>query len=332
MRISFKSFIGQAKNSTSKLNNTIDTTLAESHVACFVAQEKHILLFSQLRNYAQSSISIPVEIVDAKQAGYESIKLFLQTTFLGMKKIYFFHGIDDLNSSQKKDLLSYFSQYNGPNQLYFFTSSDVDSAMSKKLLIVDVPQTINQELFSELISWYKIEYNARAKQFVAQLFENRTAIPADMACLLINYLQVLGGNSKDFFTQWLDLIVPPDQSLFVLSQYFFKKNKKAFFEQWLAVKDAYAPPFWVSFWSEQLWRASMFIALNQKQQRSQARAISFRLPFSFINYDWKKYTAVDLIKAHDFIYTIDYRIKNSSGDSSFDLFYSQFFLDGFSGQ
>ena len=348
MDISFKDFIVQIKNSggssryesrVSPAGSTdkstfhmINNSSASSMVTCFIGHENYLLFLSQLRHNFKFNLGLPVEIVDLKKADIDFVMLSAQTTFLGIKKIYFIFGIDDLDNEKKTALLLFFSHYQGPNQIYFFTTPDFDQLSVNKCIKVTIPKAVNRELFCELVAWYAIDWSARIEQFVTQLFESNCTLSVDMACLLINYMRVIGGNTKDFFNEWLGTIVPSEQSLFILSQHFFKKNKKAFFEQWRNIKDLYEGPFWVSFWSEQLWRAAMFIALNQNQQRAQARVISFRLPFSFTTYDWKNYQAIDLMNAHDFIYSIDYRIKNGGGDYMFDLFYSQFFLNGFASQ
>jgi hypothetical protein len=124
-------------------------------------------------------------------------------------------------------------------------------------------------------------------------------------------------------------VVAPAQSMFNLSTYLFQKNGDKFFELWKRIAESYSAPFWVAFWSEQLWRASMFVTLNKQRKYNDARKIAFRLPFSFINRDWHNYSADELAAAHDFIYRLDGRLKNGGSDIGLDLFYAQFLSNQF---
>ena len=63
--------------------------------------------------------------------------------------------------------------------------------------------------------------------------------------------------------------------------------------------------------------------------RGQAKTMAFRLPFSFIQTDWKKYAPAELRAAHDFVYGMDHQLKNGGDAFCFDLFYSKFFSGQF---
>jgi hypothetical protein len=116
----------------------------------------------------------------------------------------------------------------------------------------------------------------------------------------------------------------PELSLFTLSQYFFARDGMRFFKQWSILKDQYAAPFWISFWSEQLWRASSFIELSEQHNFAEAKRISFKLPFSFIQRDWKNVTVQELKRAHDVLYHCDCAIKNGGDPNVLELFYTDY--------
>ena len=59
-----------------------------------------------------------------------------------------------------------------------------------------------------------------------------------------------------------------------------------------------------------------------------AKQISFRLPFTFVQKDWRSYSIRELKNAHQFIYTLDYDFKHGS-TMAFDLFFSKFFSNQF---
>src|SRR5271156_4738257 len=114
MQLSFKNFITQANRAPIAGDDyavsVVHTAMGTNAVTCFVAQQDCALFFSQLRHYCKFSLSLPVEFVDVKKAGVEAVKLFTQTTFLGMCKTYFIFAIDELIIEEKSALLLFFSQ------------------------------------------------------------------------------------------------------------------------------------------------------------------------------------------------------------------------------
>ena len=112
-------------------------------------------------------------------------------------------------------------------------------------------------------------------------------------------------------TPVLDRIVAPDYSLFMLSTFFFGKKKKSFFALWLGVKDLYPEAFWTSYWSEQIFRAYGYSQYAKRQDFTKAKKIGYRLPFSFIQKDWRSVEQSALVKAHQSIYSADWHAKNS---------------------
>ena len=83
----------------------------------------------------------------------------------------------------------------------------------------------------------------------------------DDIILLAHYGMFLGCKTKEFIESWLLKIVPQESSLFILAQNFFAKKKQIFLKQMSGFLKMYPSLFWVSFWSDQLWRASMYVFL-----------------------------------------------------------------------
>jgi hypothetical protein len=117
--------------------------------------------------------------------------------------------------------------------------------------------------------------------------------------------------------------VTPQASLFALSDAIFQKNKKLALPLWHSVRDTFSIQFWLSFWSEQTWRAYWYIILMRAGRVSDAKKIAYRLPYSFIQKVWRQYDPNALIKAHAFLYDIDSASKNGQlpeGSTILDLF------------
>jgi hypothetical protein len=140
---------------------------------------------------------------------------------------------------------------------------------------------------------------------------------------------VLGKNVDDFFAQWMTHLSEPTSSLFVLSQYFFGKKNRSFFRQWAQFAEFYLPPFWATFWADQVWRAYVFCDLMKKKKYAEAKKAQYKLPFSFINRDWSSYSLAELRNAHHFLSTLDFQLKNGFSEIGLEHFYAQFFDNKF---
>ena len=151
----------------------------------------------------------------------------------------------------------------------------------------------------------------------------------DSACLLAHYEVVVGKGVADFFSQWGLQIMEPASSLFTLSQHLFGKKRSPFFRQWAAIAPLYMPAFWASFWADQIWRAYIFCDLMKKQKYTESKKAQYKLPFSFINRDWKSYSATELRNAHQLLSTMDFQLKNGGSEIGLEHFYGKFFDNKF---
>jgi hypothetical protein len=64
--------------------------------------------------------------------------------------------------------------------------------------------------------------------------------------------------------------------------------------------------------------------MHQKQFVN-AKKMSYRLPYSFINKDWQRVQIDELVECYEFLYQIDYAIKTGSTFCSLDLFFAHYF-------
>jgi hypothetical protein len=237
-----------------------------------------------------------------------------------MSSVYWLGDIQRYDQATREKLTAYIESYQGPNMLIVYMPSHAERASSKKMVQVELPTLINKKQIQELCALFG---NGRVRT-VPDLGMYEKQLTLDRVCLLIQYLSVVGSGVRDFNEQWLGYVIVPELSLFTLSQYFFARDGMRFFKQWAVLKDQYAAPFWISFWSEQLWRASSFIELSQQHNFAEAKRISFKLPFSFIQRDWKNVTAQELKRAHDVLYHCDYAIKNGGDPNMLELFYTDY--------
>ncbi|MCX5921964.1 MAG: hypothetical protein NTX86_01420 [Candidatus Dependentiae bacterium] len=296
-------------------------------VVCFQGNQNYpLLFFSLLCTRLKTFEDRTIEIIDLAEEDSARVQSKLQTSFLGLKVFYWFKNISDLDEKKRKFWLGYFQSYAGPHTLAFFVLDQTTLFSHKDHCAITMPDTIDQTAAVQVFSFFtQGSATVPWAPMTARLFKKHEAIPLDTACLLMHYMRLVGSNPDLFLTQWLDKILTPERSLFTLSTYFFAKKSQPFFQQWATISHDYPDVFWTSYWSEQLWRASYFITLMESKQLAEAKKVGARLPFSFIQRDWKLHTPAQLRAAHHALYTIDCAVKNGGSSGALDLLYSKFF-------
>ncbi len=294
------------------------------HSVCFTASEYPALFFVRLWQHIkdQKKVIQPFLVEGLEWAQIESR---LMMSFLGQVETLWLGNISLLDVSIKKKLIVFLEQYQGPHTvLYFIQLSDLSK---KQNGTIDLTFPLNNEdqdfLFTRLFSISKDQF---AQSIDSAVYKKLTL---DQVCLLAHYIKCLGSGFKLFVEQWFSKIIRPEESLFTLAQYFFGKRKNEFFKVWFLIKDDYAGPFWTTFWSEQLWRAYHVVKFRKENNFAQSKQMEFRLPFSFLQKDWKNFSVQELLNTHDAMYRLDYGFKNSASENGIELFYHQFMQDKF---
>ncbi len=262
--------------------------------------------------------------LDSETHKLADIKAQLETSFLGNRMVYWVKNTHALDAATKKSWLSYTKTYHGPHcMLYFRQDAGTNKAENERMLAVELPEFIDANLYCLLYGHF---YPAAQidTAFVAKLFGHSQKISLDQACMLMGYQTVVGRKSDSFFSQWLSKLVVPEKSLFTLSQYLFAQQPKLFLQQWKALKNDFPDEFWVAYWSEQIWQATLFVSRARSQGFDAAKKGAFRLPFSFINKDWRKYSPESLTQEHQYLTKLDYNLKNSAGTHGLELWYHKF--------
>lgn len=283
------------------------------------------ILFLALLLSACTNIHRHVTTVDMCHEDSASLVPDFESSFLGGHTIYWLKNSSSMTAKQQKWWATYLATYTGPNLLICFLSKDV--LLSGHVIEHhEIPALVDKKSFIMLYSLlYEQALSTSQQQYIDRIFILHETVSLESACLLIRYLSVVGSHNQEFLQEWLPKLVVTDTSLFVLSQHFFAKDAAKFFSCWSAVHMSYAPAFWIAFWSEQLWRASLFVMLNKSGKPVEARKAAYRLPFSFIQRDYKKYTLNSLQEAHTQLYLLDNALKNGGGELAFELFYANFF-------
>lgn len=304
------------------------SSVALNHpVIAFYGSEYPLLLMSKIVKIIANSHPRMLVSLNMQEQESSAINAQLQTTFLGQNSSFWLaDSLGQISRPKQQEWLSYLQHYKGPNTVLLFVTGEPPRTIPTSWQLITIPDSLSRELILAIVKLHQTTRGVKIDdQFVRQLLAMGQQLTLDQLCLLLQYSSITVGGSKEFFNDWVPHLVTPEQSLFTLSQHLFARKTSAFFTQWSRIKDNYMAPFWISFWSDQLWRAAYFIEYSKEGNAVEAKKMSYKLPFSFIQRDWKLHSVQELRIAHELLYDLDGKSKNG-GDAVFlEYFYVSFF-------
>lgn len=306
-----------------KLQTFFDNpTAIQKPLICLLKQSPSILFSKILVQYYAQLHKKTIDYMPITPAAMPTIMASLQSTFLGETKWYLLGSDEALSKKQQDNWKQFLSSYTGPHTIFFYTNN-LPQKPPTSWEIIELPEGANNALFFKLAQVMGV----RNVFFKEALFKRTDTVPLDTAVLLVQYSMLLGNGWRSFAESWLPEIVIVEKSLFSLSEALFMQSGKKFYRAWKEILDHYAPQFWIRFWSEQMWRAYWYTHFQQKGKRLEAKKMSYRLPFSFLNRYWRNHSLETFAQAHALLYEIDYHMKNGGTELSFDLFFSLILAD-----
>lgn len=301
-------------------------TLADTSQSIgFTIEQTYPLLFFSL--FFKKSRSDQIIYLDVAEQQEESIKARLESTFLGSVSTYRLGGLHELSKPALQQWLQYITAYQGPNKIIFVVPQDIAEPYKKQassILFVDIPLHLNKASFTSLFSRFVHNPSLTEKRYIEQLYARTDKIPLETACLLLYYVPVIGSDAQEFFAKWVDKLLVPEASLFLLSGHLLAGQTTQFLKMWSSMKDQYPEQFWLSYWSEQIWRALFYCRAMQERDIAGAKKIGYRLPFSFLQKDYRTCDIKLLQAAHSQLYDLDVRLKNGAGLLGLDLFFLRY--------
>ncbi len=268
------------------------------------------------QSYIRSFLSLT--ILDVYNQPFESLKGLCETSFLGMQAFYWFKDFHLLDAHSKRKWLEYLKQYKGPHTIFLF-----DTGNPVLETLYTLPEFVSKDLYKELCMFFFPEIPLE-KEFLLKLFEKKEKLSLEEAIIVMNYQMAVGKKVDAFFHDWFSKIFVPEHSLFTLSQHLFAQQSKDFFSLWSHCSSEYPLEFWTAYWSEQVWQGALFVLRVQQEGIVVAKKYAQRLPFSFINKDWKKHTYKKLVDAHHALYMLDHTVKNGGADYGLEVWYYTF--------
>ncbi|MGA9530974.1 MAG: hypothetical protein WBQ73_03750 [Candidatus Babeliales bacterium] len=237
------------------------------------------------------------------------------TSLLPQQPVFWLSDSFPKEARSKKEMVKIMTQYRGGGIIVGYLPIKQLSCISDGLAVT-LPTKITPSLLALLaMVMGDTSYTTHDVCIVNAYDYLRTKkkVPIDRLCIILWYYLIAGKNSIHS-TQYVERIMGVEHTLFTLSAHMFKREIKQFFDCWNSLYAQYSAPFWVSFWSEQLWRAACYVLLKQKGNHEEAKKVTYFLPFSFINYDWRKCDPAQCMVLHDYLYSLETRIKNGTGE------------------
>lgn len=261
-------------------------------------------------------------VIDASAQEIGQIQLRLSTSFLGQSCLFWFGDTSMLPLKTSAALMKFLANYQGEHQVLIFAPKEISGP---SCLTVACPEKIDKKLFNELVVLYDSAEQARCKAITNIIFKKLDILTLEQAICVLEYARVLGANREIFCQQWLEQIIKPESSLFQLAGLLLARDPD-FWLLWARVQSTYEFPFWLAYFSELFFRAHFYCAYREQQKLTEAKKISYRLPFSFIQKDWQKINREQLRTAHDQLNLVDYNLKNSASGASLDSIFTSFFV------
>jgi hypothetical protein len=301
------------------------------HSYCFVGTSYPLLWFSKLWNTLKERtlLPYPLQRINAESTEKKTLDATLNQSILGSYSFFWFGALaTERENKTTQELAAHLCSYRGPHSVVFFTAKQPKS-IATSTIVITIPSELNAHDIIKVSELLLPSGDSTTKNFITKSALACGNFDLESYCLLLSYVELIGPanlqNAKDFLAS----ITGSTISLSQLSEQFFAKNASTFFQLWSKLNKQYPDIFWIFFWAEQTWRAHHVIHFLAEKNFVQAKRMGFRLPYAFMNRDWKKSSTKELANAYKFLYHLDYALKTGSTFCALDLFYAKYFTGAF---
>lgn len=254
------------------------------------------------------------------------IKEILENSFLGNYFLYCIWDLEQFPKNAVTALASYLAQYTGPHYIVLISvvGSPFSSAFARQTIAF--PAALSPQQFTRFCTlWHTAP--AVLQQSIALYTENNQVVLNQFAVAL-PYIPVLGKSLLPAFKKtYMPRLMKLDSgSLFAFTDLFWQKNPALFYKQWILLKELYADHFWITFWSEQFFRAYAFTYCMEQHESQAAQQIATRkLSFVYSKKSWHTVDSALIRTLHCKLYTIDYNAKNGGTVAMIEHIYATWF-------
>ena len=280
--------------------------------------------FERLNGQAISSIT---------QADGSAVQANLQQSFLGQTAWYWLGSLDadgrEKSRTRRKEMLSLIATYQGPHTVLAHvtdvTAQELDAVAKSCCTIIGLPEKIDESMVEPLMALLGIKLAPARMKLLGEVFYQAGLVPLDTFCQMLTYLELINPRGAVQAEEFLLGLVEPELSFIELSKHFFNRDAQAFFYLWDQLGAQYPETYWIVYWSEQMWRAYHVTQYLRQNKIVEAKKMSYRLPFAFAGYLWKKSSLDELSNGSRFLYRADCALKTGSTFDSLELFFLNYF-------
>ncbi len=274
-----------------------------SFVAC--DSENTGLFWSLFRSvHGCRVVSFPVHSSDVS-----AFTAQLSQSFLGQSLVYWMiiPAATQKTAKVRQQVLQFLTTYTGPHTVWAVISPD-EVIEGRSVPRIAVPATISAPQLLSLAEMLNMVRSATVIDGL-EIVPRRSDLSLDAATLLLVHAGYVPTRNRDEAVTFLRQLLPQDISVSMLAELFFKQEWTAFVHEWARVSSSYSDMFWISFWTEQLWRAYWVCWYMQRGQQTRARSIGYRLPAAVMNGGWRTLDRETLRLQYEKMVLLDAGIK-----------------------
>lgn len=291
---------------------------------CTVHSSEMLAHIPFLFNLLCAAKQISLITLSVREKSLHDIKEILESSFLGKTNWYAIYDLEHHAKNSATLLLNYLLQYTGPHHLIVCYSVEYAHASLLQKQSVELPIELSVQQVTDLGLPPRI-CNAQTIQL---LLANNTIFSLASFLSTLPYIPVLGKALIPIFQEsYLPRLIKAEVgSLFIFTDLFWQRKSTLFYEQWAHLKQMYVPQFWITFWSDQLFRACCYAVAMRAKENAVAQQIAARkLSFWYIKSGWQKTDVNVLAALHDMLYAIDYRSKTGGDAEMIEYIYQRWF-------
>jgi hypothetical protein len=251
--------------------------------------------------YLKNKYHISYEFIEEPQ--------ILGCSFLGQGKYYWLGYLDDYAPKKRQEILNYLLDYQGPHTIGIFIANDTAQKINKKNLNLIDLSLVDLQSFASVLPWLAPE----KRQYTIKTSS------VDQAVLCQEYCYLVKENITNLIEEWP--LHQTDDSFFNLAKYFFKKDSKNFISLLHKLQDNYTTQFYISYFTDQLFRAIFYCYYRQQNMLDHAKAISYKLPYNLVQNDWQNLDIKHLKSKLIELYEIDFQVKNGGSTYLLDSWF-----------
>jgi len=302
--------------------------LPHTSLWCFAMAPSHGITSYIQRNLDAFGVTSYASL-DIQQTDIDTIYRYVTTLFLGQRWIYSIKGLSGCDKRTQRHVLDMLAQTQLAHHVLIFTDQlDVaKNALHDVSSAIIACDHVSQNAFAR--TYYTLFSQTFPSDYLRQVYAERRSLHFIHAYLIMWYYYVLGKRFTRWHDQWLGYVVPEQASLFQLAEYVFRKNATKTWLTWKRVFADYPIEFWIAFWSDQMWQAYTFVSVAQEHTVARARKVTTKLPYSFMQRDWRYIQLHELTAALTYLYSLDVHMKQGGSQYVIELFLYKWLSNAF---